>query len=309
MDHLNSNPPVSAGSHQGASPFGRIRRTDGTGEWWSARDLQPLLGYSRWEDFRNSIERAKAAMGNRGQTADLHACERREVSGLSNQLRPDYRLTRYGAYLAAVNSDPRKAGVAAAQTYFAVQTHKAETAAVSAPVFPQDYEEALIALLRRVRENKALEAENRVLAPKASRWDAFMNSEGLIGMTVIADTLNMTVRDMTNWLVELGIFREQASQSGPSQNMPRRMYQTTNLFQIRAENNGKVSREVAYATTEGADFVFERWENRAAAWMRRPLSSQHRELHSAGSRLARSAASWPAASPRGVKSNSSNNCR
>lgn len=130
---------------------------------------------------------------------------------------------------------------------------------------PKDYEEALVHLLDKVRENKALEAANKVLAPKAGKWDQFMNSEGLIGMTAIADMLNVPVRDMTNWLVDEGIFRKQASRFGSNQNMPRRAYQTSGHFQIKLETNGKVSYEVAYATVLGADFVFDRWQAHAAA--------------------------------------------
>jgi anti-repressor protein len=130
---------------------------------------------------------------------------------------------------------------------------------------PQDYEEALVHLLDKVRENKALEAENKVLAPKAGKWDQFMNSEGLIGMTAIADLLNIPVTDMTNWLVDEGVFRKQPSRFGSNKNMPRRMYQTSGHFTIKLETNGKVSYEVAYATVLGADFVFDRWQAHAAA--------------------------------------------
>lgn len=130
---------------------------------------------------------------------------------------------------------------------------------------PQDYEEALVHLLDKVRENKALEAANKILAPKAGKWDQFMNSEGLIGMTAIADMLNIPVVDMTGWLVDEGIFRKQPSRFGSNKNMPRRMYQTSGHFAVKLETNGKVSYEVAYATVLGADFVFDRWQAHAAA--------------------------------------------
>ncbi|WP_200308256.1 phage antirepressor KilAC domain-containing protein [Streptomyces adelaidensis] len=136
--------------------------------------------------------------------------------------------------------------------------------ATAAPV-PQDYEEALVHLLDKVRENKALEAANKVLAPKAGKWDQFMNSEGLIGMTAIADMLDTPVRDMTNWLVDEGVFRKQPSRFGSNKNMPRRMYQASGHFEVKLETNGKVSYEVAYATVQGADFVFDRWQAHAAA--------------------------------------------
>ncbi|MCL7377448.1 phage antirepressor KilAC domain-containing protein [Streptomyces sp. 35G-GA-8] len=258
---------MPAGNSGGSSPFDAIRRTDENGEWWSARDLQPLLGYSKWEDFKNSIERAKVAIANSGQTADLHASARPEVlrSSSGTTRRMNFKLTRYGSYMVAMNGDPRKPEVAAAQTYFAVQTRKAETAATTAPALPQDYEEALVALLGQVRETKALAAENKVLAPKASKWDRFMNAEGLIGMTAIADMLNMPVKDLTNWLVDIGVFRKQRSRFGANTNMPRRMYQTSGHFVIKGESNGKVSYEVAYATLEGADFIIGEWDKRNAA--------------------------------------------
>lgn len=269
MAQPNSNVPARGESPGGRSPFDRIRQEDETGEWWSARDLMPLLGYQRWERFEDSIDRARMAIINTGQSAELHVSRRRErvVTRVKapNIVRSNYKLTRYGAYMVAMNGDPRKPEVAAAQTYFAVQTRKAETATASAPSLPQDYEEALVALLSKVRESKALAAENKVLAPKASKWDRFMNSDGLIGMTAIADMLNVPVKEMTNWLVDQGVFRKQLSKFGANQNMPRRMYQKANYFCVKVESNGKVSYEVAYATADGADFIFDRWQNRAAA--------------------------------------------
>lgn len=259
------DPEVNAGG----SPFDQIRRVDESGEWWSARDLMPLLGYVRWEDFRNSIERARVAIANTGETPGLHASERPEVvvtsANVPKRLRVNYKLTRYGAYMVAMNGDPRKPEVAAAQTYFAVQTRKAETAAAAVPALPQDYEEALVELLGKVRENKALAAENKVLAPKAGKWEQVVNADGLIGMTAIADMLKVPVKDFTNWLVEKGIFRKQLSRFGSNQNMPRRTYQRAGFFEIKIETNGKVSYEVAYATLTGADFVLDEWNKQAGA--------------------------------------------
>ncbi|MEU1272951.1 phage antirepressor KilAC domain-containing protein [Streptomyces sp. NPDC005799] len=120
-------------------------------------------------------------------------------------------------------------------------------------------------LVVALEAREALEAENKVLAPKAGKWDAFMNSEGLIGMTAIADMLGVPVVDMTNWLVTEGVFRKQVSRFGSNKNMPRRTYQSSGHFAVKLETNGKVSYEVAYATVVGADFVFDRWQAHAAA--------------------------------------------
>jgi phage antirepressor YoqD-like protein len=120
-------------------------------------------------------------------------------------------------------------------------------------------------LVAALEAKEALEAANKVLAPKASKWDQVVNADGLIGMTAIADMLNLSVKDFTNWMVERVIFRKQLSRFGSNQNMPRRMYQRAGFFEIKVENNGKVSYEVAYATLAGADFILDEWAKRSAA--------------------------------------------
>ncbi|MGW1801523.1 phage antirepressor KilAC domain-containing protein [Streptomyces sp. NPDC001984] len=120
-------------------------------------------------------------------------------------------------------------------------------------------------LVAALEAKEALEAANRILAPKASKWDRFMNAEGLIGMTAIADMFDMPVKDFTNWLVGIGVFRKQLSRFGSNQNMPRRTYQKAGFFTVKIESNGKVSYEVAYATPEGADFIVDEWDKRSAA--------------------------------------------
>lgn len=120
-------------------------------------------------------------------------------------------------------------------------------------------------LVAMLEAKEALEAANKILAPKASKWDQIANSENLIGMTAIADMLDLSVREFTGWMVERGIFRKQLSRFGSNQNMPRRMYQRAGFFEIKVENNGKVSYEVAYATYSGADFILDERNKRANA--------------------------------------------
>jgi DNA-damage-inducible protein D len=98
-------------------------------EWWSARDLQHLLGYSKWENFEKVIHKAKEACHNAGGDAEDHFPDVRKMvdigSGTEREI-ADIALTRYACYLIAQNGDSRKAEIAFAQTYFAVQTRRAE---------------------------------------------------------------------------------------------------------------------------------------------------------------------------------------
>jgi len=98
-------------------------------ECWSARELQPILDYSRWENFFNAIDKAKKSCENAGERATDHFRDFTKMvqvgSGAEREIQ-DISLTRYACYLVAQNGDAAKPAIAFAQTYFAVQTRKQE---------------------------------------------------------------------------------------------------------------------------------------------------------------------------------------
>lgn len=103
--------------------------SDGTTEFWYARDLMEKLGYTKWQNFVEVIAKAKIACANSGVPIENHFTDvSKMVSIGSGAERPveDVMLTRYACYLIAQNGDPRKEAIAFAQTYFAVQTRKQE---------------------------------------------------------------------------------------------------------------------------------------------------------------------------------------
>jgi DNA-damage-inducible protein D len=98
-------------------------------ECWSARELQKLLGYTKWENFEKVIKKAKDACNNAGEDVENHFPDIRKMVAIGSETEraiDDIALTRYACYLIAQNGDSRKEEIAFAQNYFAVQTRRAE---------------------------------------------------------------------------------------------------------------------------------------------------------------------------------------
>jgi DNA-damage-inducible protein D len=98
-------------------------------EYWSARELAPLLGYDKWQRFEDALRRAKTACEQTGNIVQDHftgAGKMVQVGSGAERNIKDYALTRFACYLIAQNGDPRKPEIAAAQVYFAISTRAHE---------------------------------------------------------------------------------------------------------------------------------------------------------------------------------------
>jgi DNA-damage-inducible protein D len=110
--------------------FESAAHRDEIGDYWFARELRPLLGYSTWEKFQTPIDRAKAACLKAGEPIEHHFHHIVKMVRLGSRAEreiDDIELTRFACYLIAQNGDPTKRPqIAAAQTYFAIQTRRQE---------------------------------------------------------------------------------------------------------------------------------------------------------------------------------------
>ena len=152
-------------------------------EYWSARELMPVLQYAQWRRFNETIERAQEACVSSGNAAPEHFANVGKSSPMPNggvREVDDYHLSRYACYLVAMNGDPRKHAVALAQTYFAVKTRQQELV--------ENYD-ALTEEQKRLTIRNEMKEHNKALAAAAheagvigNRDYAIFQNEGYKGL-------------------------------------------------------------------------------------------------------------------------------
>ena len=169
-----------------APDFDSIKQTNIYGiEYWSARDLMPLLGYDKWERFDGAIKRAMIACESAGNAVSDHfpgAGKAIKTGKGAVQELKDYHLSRFACYLIAQNGDPRKAEIAAAQVYFAVSTRKLELQQLY-----EEQEKRLQVRERVTESNKKLNEAAENSGVQSKNFGHFHNA-GYLGMyTLTAD--------------------------------------------------------------------------------------------------------------------------
>jgi len=144
-----------------------IRREIENVEYWSARDLQNVFGYDKWENFHKAIQKAIISCENSSENTQYHFLDVRKMVEIGSNTKrevKDYALTRYACYLIAQNGDPSKEEIAFAQGYFALKTRK------------QELIEKRVAEAQRVTERDKLTLSEKLLSQLA--FERGVDSEG-----------------------------------------------------------------------------------------------------------------------------------
>lgn len=188
---------------------GRIPCAQGGEDRFSARRLMEQMAYGNWQNFERVIERAKQTAHNEGfNVRTLFTVVSKKGAG---RPQTDYLVTRYAAYLIAMNGDTRKPEVAAAQHYFAVKTRQAEVASVAPMTEDELIHRALEVSARRVvaLTERAEVAEAKVieLVPKADFYDHLMDADGCFSMNATSKVLGWGRNIMMAELRRLGILQ------------------------------------------------------------------------------------------------------
>ncbi|MEN9480146.1 MAG: DNA protein [Pseudomonadota bacterium] len=178
-----TNSPIA---HQHHATFEGIRQQDEMGEeFWSARDLAPLLEYQDWRNFMQVVDKARVACEQAGNTTEDHFGDTTKMVPIgSGAQRPvaDVHLSRYACYLIVQNGDPSKTVIANGQTYFAMQTRRQELADDAAFARLGEDEKRLAIRNELAQHNKYLAAAAKDAGVETSLDYAIFQDHGYRGL-------------------------------------------------------------------------------------------------------------------------------
>jgi len=163
----------------------RVKNTTPEGtEYWLAREILPVLGYETWRRFEDTLERAKKALIGNGVDPSHHFAETGKMVELGSESQrrvTDYFLSRAACYLVAMNGDPSKAEIAAAQAYFLIRTREVEL------LDERSDEEKRVALREKVSKSvKVVSAVAQQAGVRSQMQGVFHDQryQGLYGMSL-----------------------------------------------------------------------------------------------------------------------------
>ena len=257
----------------GPSPFDAIRQHD---DRWSARDLMPLLGYEKWERFLSAIQRAAVAARNAGHDP-YEAFSHLREEGTGGRPRDDYRLTRYACYLVAMNGDPRKPEIAAAQTYFATKTREAEVAAPVELDMSTAAGRMQVLSMAMEAERRALIAETRAeeLEAPAEAWNVLASADPDWSVREAAFILNRDPSIDTGQqrlFNELRRMRVIDSRDIPYASHARHVKLRPRTYTNRATNEEVQAKAQVRITAEGLAYLHKRLGGSEPLELREPVS-------------------------------------
>jgi DNA-damage-inducible protein D len=178
----DENLPACAGPASQDKGFEQLKSVNPYGaEYWSARDLQPLLGYTQWRSFEKAVTKAITSCRKSGNDPGDHfARARKPIPGGKGAVQEvnDFQLSRFACYLIAQNGDPRKPEIALAQKYFAIQTRRQELS----DAYQRDLER-VETRKQTTEEFKALSGAARQAGVQSSMFGVFHDAgyKGLYG--------------------------------------------------------------------------------------------------------------------------------
>ena len=264
---------IPAGAEQAPTPFDvyRQERADGT-EFWSARDLMGLMGYSQWVTFENPLKRAMKAAENQNLQVETNFYRSLKVGTAGKMKQTDYELSRFAAYLVAMNGDPNKPEVASAQAYFATRTRQAETQQPAQLTDEELLSRALMVANSKMEQLEAekaeavelseaaiarahvVEAEADEARPKAEAFDSFMRTDGTYYMGAVAKMLGMGQNELFRRLREARVLIS----SGHLYNTPYRQFERHFLVRPRKYVNAEgreFLKHTTYVRPSGVEFI------------------------------------------------------